>query len=132
MPLAPLRYQGYGVIHEHPVGLAHQQHIVRGGSNAPERPGLSVVLVDPGGLFTDVIFHVPHYSVTRFELAQVEDAPLDLAIEDFERAIALDPFNYLLKSFVADFYERQGLDDLALKHRLEIYTWIRPLEPGGP
>ena len=71
-------------------------------------------------------------AITRFELAQVEDAPLDLAIEDFERAIALDPFNYLLKSFVADFYDRQGLDDLALKHRLEIYFWIRPMEPGGP
>jgi tetratricopeptide (TPR) repeat protein len=71
-------------------------------------------------------------AIARFELAQVEDAPLDRAIEDFERAVALDPYNYLLKSFVADFYERQGLDDLALEHRLEIYFWFRPMESGGP
>lgn len=61
--------------------------------------------------------------LTEFELAQLQGTPVEDTFPLFEEGVDLDPYNILIKSFVADFYENQGFDDLALEHRLEILGW---------
>jgi O-antigen ligase len=62
-------------------------------------------------------------ALLEYDLARLQGRPVEETFPLIERAIDMDPYNILLKTFVADFYESQGFEDEALAHRLEILGW---------
>jgi len=68
-------------------------------------------------------FDLIDQALMEFELAQVQNTPVEETFPLFEQAVDMDPYNILIKTFVADFYESQGFADEALAHRLEILGW---------
>lgn len=68
-------------------------------------------------------FTVLSLATASYELARVEGMSVENTFDLFEQAIELDPFNVVVRRFVADRYEELGYDEIALGHRVTIYCW---------
>jgi tetratricopeptide (TPR) repeat protein len=73
--------------------------------------------------FEPSAYHTLLLAMAAHQLAQLENTPVEDTFELFEEAVGLDPYNAPLRQFVADHYERLGLDDRVLEHRLEVLCW---------
>ena len=62
-------------------------------------------------------------AMAEFQLTQIEGTPVDQTFSLLERAVELDPFNEVLRRFLADLYDELGYEGSALTHRIVIYCW---------
>jgi hypothetical protein len=68
-------------------------------------------------------FDLIDQALMEFDLAQAQGTPVEETFPLFEQALDMDPYNIVLKSFLADFYESRGFGGEALAQRLEILGW---------
>ncbi|MCH7697903.1 MAG: hypothetical protein IH865_03040, partial [Chloroflexi bacterium] len=68
-------------------------------------------------------FDVLNLATGKFQLARMKGTPVDQTFGLFERAVELDPFNEVLRRFLADLYDELGYEGSALTHRIVIYCW---------
>jgi len=73
--------------------------------------------------FEPTAFDLIDQALIEFELAQAKNTSLRDTIPFFEQAIALDPYNIVLRQFMAEFYDNQGFHEEAELHRVVIYCW---------
>ncbi|MDZ4277626.1 MAG: O-antigen ligase family protein [Dehalococcoidia bacterium] len=73
--------------------------------------------------FDPAAYDVLGLATTTLELAQSRGESPEPAYALMEQAAMLDFYNFPLRDFVAKIYERDGLNDRAELHRVEIYCW---------
>ena len=73
--------------------------------------------------FEPAAFDVLNLAMGKFQLARMKGTPVDQTFGLFERAVELDPYNLVLRRFLADLYDELGHEGPALTHRIVIYCW---------